>query len=116
MPALRRRHRSRLHRVRRLRRRRNVHDPRLRLEHTSVPNLLAKLVLVRLVPPRLLPPLVPPLVPLVPKERTCNPKRLVLLLVLNRLLGPLVRLDVHPPLALRHHGGQCLARNLPVSA
>ena len=97
--------RLRLRRLR-LRRSRNEHDPRRRLEHTSALNLLAKVV--RLAPPRLLlPPLAPPLVPLVPKERTCNRKRLarllVRLLVLNRLLArlnpPLLRLDPSLP----HH-------------
>ena len=74
---------------------------------------------VRQPPPRLLrllPPLVPPLVPLVPKERTCNQKRLARLLV--RLLVPyrLLALRLDPP--LHHHDGQCPGRDrcLPVSA
>ena len=99
----------RLRRLRRLRLLRNELDAPPLLEHMSVLNLLVNLVLARLAPPRLLPPLAPPLVPLVPKERACNPKQLVLPLdrLLNRLLDRL---------ALHLHGGQCLARNLPVLA
>ena len=91
---------------------RNEHDPRRRLEHTSVLSLLVKIDLARLAPPRLL-RLLPPLVPLVPKELTCNQKRLarlpVRLLVLNRLLA---RLNPH------RHDDQCPGRDhcLPVSA
>ena len=114
--------RRRLRRVRRLHRRRrsrNEHDPRRRLEHTCALSLLAKIDLVRPAPPRLLrllPPLDPPLVPLAPKERLCNQKRLarlvVRLLALNRLR--VLRLD--PP--LHRHDDQCPGRDhcLPVSA
>ena len=103
--------------LRRLRRSRNEHDPRLRLAHTSALNLLVKIDRARLAHPRLLlPPLDPLLVPLVLKERTRNQKRLgrllVRLLVLKRLL--VLRLDPQ----LHHHDGQCPGRDrcLPVSA
>ena len=91
----------------RLRLLRNELDPPPLLGHMRVLSQLVNLALARLEP--LLPPLAPPLVPLVPKERACNPKQLVLPLdrLLNRLLDRL---------ALHRHGGQRLARNLPVSA
>ena len=87
---------------------RNEHDPPPLLGHMGVLSQLVNLVLARLEPPRLLPPLDPPLVPLAPKVRTCSLKRLALPLV--RLLALLlVRLPCR-------QGGQRLDRDLPVLA
>ena len=83
---------------------RNELDPPPLLGHMRVLSQLVNLVLARLV----LPPLDPPLVPLVPKERMCSLKRLVLPLV-----RPLSRLLVRPPC---RQGGRCLGRDLPVLA
>ena len=92
---------------------------------TSALSLLVKVDLARPAPPRLLrlllPPLVPPLVPLVPKERTCNRKRLARLLVRLLVLNRLLALRLNPPLLdtpLPRHDDQCPARDrcLPVSA
>ena len=85
-------------------------DPPPLLGHMCVLSQLVKLrfVLARLEPPRLLPPLDPPLVPLAPKERTCSLKRLALPLV-----RPLSRPLVRPPC---RQGGQYPDRDLPVLA
>ena len=90
-------------RFRRLRLRlRNELDPPPLLGHMRVLSQLVNLVLARLEPP----PLDPPLVPLVPKERMCSLKRLVLPLV-----RPLSRLLVRPPC---RQGGRRLDRDPPV--
>ena len=93
-------------------------DPRLRQEHMCVLSLLlgSDLVLVRRVHPlRLLPPLAPP-IRLQRLARTCSPKRPVRLLALRLPLA--LRLLLDPPLPLRHGGGQRLGhdRHLPVWA
>ena len=96
-------------RFRRLRLRlrlRNELDPPPLLGHMRVLSQLVNLVLARLEP--LLPPHDPPLVPLAPKERACNLKRLAL--PLDR---PLSRLLAHPPC---RQGGRCLDRDPPVLA
>ena len=99
------RFRLRLLRLRlRLRLLRNELDPPPLLGHMRVLNQLVNLVLARLEPL----PLDPPLVLIAPKERTCSLKRLVLPLV-----RPLNRLLVRPPC---RQGGQCLDRDLPVLA
>ena len=84
---------------------RNELDPPPLLGHMRVLSQLVNLVLARLEPPRLLPPYDPPLVPLAPKECTCNLKRLVL-----PLARPLNRLLVRPPC---RQGGQYPDRDLP---
>ena len=89
-------------------RRRNELDPPPLLGHMRVLSQLVNLVLARLVPPPLDPPLDPPLVPLAPKGRTCNLKRLALPLV-----RPLSRLLARPPC---RQGGQCLDRDPPALA
>ena len=88
----------------RLRLLRNELDPRSLLGHMYVLSKLVNLVLARLVPP----PLDPPLVPLAPKARTCSLKRLALPLV-----RPLSRLLARPPC---RQGGRCLDRDPPVLA
>ena len=96
--------RFRLRRLRLRLRLRNELDPPPLLGHMNVLSQLVNLVLVRLEPP----PLDPPLVPLAPKERTCSLKQLA-----PPLVRPLSRLLVRPPC---RQGGQCLDRDLPVLA
>ena len=96
--------RFRLRRLRLRLRLRNELDPPPLLGHMRVLSQLVNLVLARLEPP----PLDPPLAPLAPKERTCSLKRLVL-----PLFRPLSRLLARPPC---RQGGQCLDRDPPVLA
>ena len=83
---------------------RNELDPPPLLGHMRVLSQLANLVLARLEPP----PLDPPLVPLAPKGRMCSLKRVALPVV-----RPLSRLLARPPC---RQGGQCLDRDPPVLA